>query len=182
MLRGQKVILRPRHEEDVPLLEASLYADVAEFSRASGRPWQPIPPGSPDSMYRMGDGKDDRLAIFSVVDEASGDLAGDCLLWSIDRHNRSTHLGLSLLPGFRGKGLGIDVVRVLCRYAFEILGLHRVQLETLADNEGMIRTAERAGFQLEGRSREAAWVNGEFADEVVYALLVSEWRDLARHA
>lgn len=176
MLRGENVILRARHEEDIALLEAGLYANVPEHSRASGRPWRPVPPGSAESSYRLRESRDD-MAVFSVVVAASGDLAGDCLLWRIDRHNRSTHLGLAVLPGFRGKGFGVDIVRVLCRYAFDTLGLHRVQLETLADNHGMIRTAERAGFRLEGRAREAAWVSGEFLDEVVYGLLAAEWRD-----
>jgi len=174
VLHGEKVILRARLDEDIAVLDAGLYADVAEYNRTATWPWRPIPPGSAQSHYQVSD--DDRHAKFSVVEAGSGELAGDGVLWGIDRHNRFAHVGLSLLPGFRGKGLGIDVVRVLCRYAFVTLGLHRVQLETLADNDAMIRTAERVGFRLEGRNREAAWVNGGFADEVVYGLLVGEWR------
>jgi RimJ/RimL family protein N-acetyltransferase len=40
----------------------------------------------------------------------------------------------------------------------------------------MIRAASRAGFVEEGRLRRSAWVNGEFADEVILGMLASEWR------
>jgi RimJ/RimL family protein N-acetyltransferase len=60
------------------------------------------------------------------------------------------------------------VLRLLCRYGFEIRGLHRLQLETLADNEPMIRAATQAGFIEEGRLRAARWVDGEFVDELVF--------------
>jgi RimJ/RimL family protein N-acetyltransferase len=104
-----------------------------------------------------------------------GELAGAALLWAIDLHNRSAHLGLSLRPSFRGRGLGTDVVLALCEYGFTVRGLHRLQVDTLASNAAMIRAAERAGFTLEGTLRGAGWVNGEFADEVILGLLAGDW-------
>jgi RimJ/RimL family protein N-acetyltransferase len=74
--------------------------------------------------------------------------------------------------------LGTDVVKVLCWYGFAARGLHRLQIETLADNAAMMRAATRAGFVSEGTLRRSAWVNGDFVDEVVLGLLASEWRDL----
>jgi RimJ/RimL family protein N-acetyltransferase len=64
---------------------------------------------------------------------------------------------------------------VLCSYGFINRGLHRQQVDTLADNAAMIRAASRAGFAEEGRLRRSAWVNGEFADEVILGMLASEW-------
>jgi RimJ/RimL family protein N-acetyltransferase len=82
---------------------------------------------------------------------------------------------LSLRPAFRGRGLGADVVRVLCGYGFANLGLHRLALETLSDNVAMIRTAERLGFVREGVSRQGSWVTGHFHDDVLFGLLAEEW-------
>jgi RimJ/RimL family protein N-acetyltransferase len=104
----------------------------------------------------------------------TGELAGDTLLWDIDPHNRSAHVGISLRPACRGRGLGTDAVLVLCRYGFAIRGLHRLQLETLADNEAMIRVARQAGFTREGVTRGSDWVNGAFADGVIFGLLDSD--------
>ena len=173
MLRTGQVGLRARDEADVAILHAELYEDIATRVQADSRPWRPIPAGA-GSPYAVGAPRDD-LAVFSIVALASGDLAGEALLWAIDLHNRTAHLGVSLRPAFRSRGLGADVVLALCEYGFAIRGLHRLQVDTLASNTAMIRAAERAGFVHEGTLRRAAWVNGEFADEVLLGLLAAEW-------
>ena len=174
MLRGEVVALRARQDSDIPILETELHDDVVTYSRGDNRPWRPLPPGSDSSPYRIRDPHADP-PVFSVVELASNELAGDAMLWGLDPHNRSAHLGVALRPAFRGRGLGTDVVRVLCRYGFETRGLHRLQVETLADNEAMIRAATQGGFAREALLRQAAWVNGGFEDEVILGQLDSEW-------
>ena len=174
MLRGDKIGLRARREADVSVLHVELYDDVVNWSRAGSRAWRPIALDSGDSPFAVSGPADD-VARFSVVRLADDELAGSALLWGIDLHNRTAHLGLSLRPSFRGHGLGTDVVRVLCRYGFTVRGLRRLQLETLADNAAMIQAAVRAGFVREGTLRGAAWVNGTFLDEAIFGLLDTEW-------
>ncbi|MZD05067.1 GNAT family N-acetyltransferase [Streptomyces sp. SID5785] len=173
MLKGSKVGLRARHEEDVPVLQSELYGDVVTTSRAGGRPWRPITPGSKRTQFLVDD--DEVNTQFSVVDLADDTLVGSAQLWGIDLHNRTAHIGLGLRPGARGKGYGTDVVAVLCHYGFVARGLHRLQIETLADNGPMLRSAERNGFVREGVLRSSAWVMGEFLDEVVLGLLAADW-------
>ncbi|GAA2139810.1 hypothetical protein GCM10009760_22480 [Kitasatospora kazusensis] len=175
MIQGAKIALRARHDSDVAVLQTELYDDVATRSRADSRPWRPIPPGAADSPYAVPASSDD-VAFFSVVELASGELAGEALLWGINTHHRSAHLGISLRPGHRGRGLGADVVRVLCRYGFLVRGMQRLQVETLADNAPMIAAATRAGFTVEGTLRRSAWVVGEYLDEVVLGMLADEWK------
>ena len=174
MLRGEVAGLRAREDGDVAILHAELHDDVTTRVRADTRPWRPIPATAAQSPYRVA-GPEEDSATFSVVHLASGELAGEALLWGIDVHNRSAHMGISLRPGFRGRGLGTDTVRVLCGYGFAILGLHRLQAETLADNAAMIAAATRAGFVREGSLRRSAWVNGRFADEVILGMLAADW-------
>jgi RimJ/RimL family protein N-acetyltransferase len=175
VLTGSKIGLRARHEDDLPILKAGLYDDVVNHSRADDRPWRPITPGSKDAPFAADD-NDPGNAAFSVVELAGGTLAGVATLWKIDNHNRSAHIGLGLLPSARGKGYGSDAVAVLCHYAFVVRGLHRLQIETLPDNVPMLRSAERNGFVREGVLRSAAWVMGEFMDEVLLGLLVQDWK------
>jgi len=175
MLRGASVGLRSRRESDVAVLHAELYDDIVTRSRADTRPWRPI--AAESSPFRVVEPSDEFDA-FSVVELATEELAGAAVLWNIDGHNRSAHLGLSLRPAFRGRGLGTDVVRVLCEYGFTTRGMYRLQLETLADNAAMIRAATQNGFVREGTLRNSAWVLGEFVDQVVFGLLVSEWKAL----
>jgi RimJ/RimL family protein N-acetyltransferase len=179
MLHGELTGLRARAPEDVDILHAELYNDVPIRVRADTRPWLPLPPG-PASPFWVDPAAGEALrgagaAIFSVVELATDELAGEALLWSIDQYNRSAHVGISLRPAFRGRGLGTDVVRVLCRYGFTILGLHRLQLETLTDNHAMIKVAGEAGFTQEGVTRGSGWVNGRFEDCVIFGLLATEF-------
>lgn len=175
MLRGELVGLRARHEADVAILDVELHDDVATNVRGSRRPWRPYAAGTSASYFSVRE-PNDQHAPFSVVTLADGELAGEASLWSIDSYHRSAHLGIALRPAFRGKGLGADVVQVLCHYGFVLLGLHRLQVDTLTDNHAMIKAAERAGFTLEGTNREAAWVAGEFLDEAVLGMLVTDWK------
>lgn len=156
------------------MLQSELYDDVDTQSRASSRPWRPVVPGSSASPYAPTDATAD-MALFSVVRLADGELVGSATLWGIDPHNRLAHLGISLRPAHRGRGLAVDIVRVLCRYGFSTLGLRRLQAETLADNTAMIRAALRVGFIQEGTLRCSAWVSGQFVDEVILGLLDTEW-------
>ncbi|MEW1860327.1 GNAT family protein [Streptomyces sp. NPDC088194] len=175
MLRGEKVGLRARHDDDIPILRAELYDDVVNSSRAESGPWRPITPGSKDPRLVVDD-TDQGSVPFSVVELGGGTLVGAAALWGIDTHHRSAHIGVGLLPSSRGKGYGVDVVATLCHYGFIVRGLHRLQIETLSDNTAMLRSAERNGFVREGVLRASAWVMGEFLDEVLLGLLVQDWK------
>ncbi|MER5197316.1 GNAT family N-acetyltransferase [Streptomyces sp. NPDC002755] len=179
MLRGNKVGLRARHEDDIPILRAELYDDVVNASRAESRPWRPITPGSKDARLVVDD-KEQGHVPFSVVELEGDTLVGSATLWGIDSHNRFAHIGLGLLPSARGQGYGTDVVAVLCHYGFIVRGLQRLQIETLSDNAAMLRAAERNGFVREGVLRSSAWVMGEFLDEVLLGLLVQDWKPDSR--
>ncbi|MFI1104517.1 GNAT family N-acetyltransferase [Streptomyces melanogenes] len=175
MLRGDRIGLRARHEDDIPILRAELYDDVVNASRSEAGPWRPITPGAKDPRLVVDDSQDKSVP-FSVVELEGGTLVGTATLWGIDTHNRAAHIGLGLLPSSRGKGYGTDVVAALCHYGFIVRGLHRLQIETLADNTAMLRSAERNGFVREGVLRASGWVMGEFLDEVVLGLLAEEWK------
>jgi RimJ/RimL family protein N-acetyltransferase len=174
MLRGELVGLRARHKADVPILEDELLADADAMARTIGWPWRPLPPGSDASPFRF-DPPIETTATFSVIDLDGAALAGVAVLRDIDSYHRSAHIGVALRPAFRGRGPGTDIVRVLCRYAFVTLGLHRVQAQTMTDNEAMIKTAEHAGFTREGILRKPVWANGGFSDMVVFGVLADEW-------
>jgi RimJ/RimL family protein N-acetyltransferase len=175
VLRGERVGLRAREQADVAILHTGLHGDVSGWSRAHSQPWTPVAAGSEDSPYSIGRAGE-KAAVFTVVSLVEGaEVLGDALLWGIDLHNRTAHVGLSLLPAARGRGLGVDVVRLLCHYGFAVRGLRRLQVDTLADNAAMIAAATRVGFELEGTLRGSAWVDGRVLDEVVLGLLAAEW-------
>jgi len=178
MLTGREIGLREVRREDVETLFV-LAADAEHVSLADSRPFRPRSLAAREAEYdkRLAE-PDPRDAYFTVqrLDDPTGTAIGDVGLWLIDLHNRSAHIGISLLPSARGQGLGRDALEVICRFGFEIRGLERLSLETLDVNTAMQRTATACGFVEEGRLRSAAWFLGRRVDEVLYGLLADEWR------
>jgi uncharacterized protein len=178
MLKGRVVGLREQRREDAETL-FPLYSDAEHVSLASSRPFRPQTVAARQAEFDKRQAEPDPATAFFTIqrqdDETSAAL-GDAGLWGIDSHNRSAHVGISLLPSARGQGLGRDAVEVVCRFGFEVLGLERLALETLSVNAPMQATALACGFVEEGRLRSAAWFLGRRVDEVLYGMLVDEWR------
>ncbi|MGI5284423.1 GNAT family N-acetyltransferase [Nonomuraea polychroma] len=75
-----------------------------------------------------------------------------------------------------GAGYATDALRVICRYAFEEMGLHRLTLWVVADNAAAVRAYTKVGFVEEGRRREAFRTRGKRHDFLMMGLLSSELR------
>ena len=181
MLSGELTGLRARTADDAEILHEELYEDVEDWvaglepalGTAGVRPGIALRGGGPGRGATRARARRRR-----VLDRRAGHRrAGRATvaLWGIDAHNRMAHIGIELRPAFRGRGLGVDAVRVVCRYGFALRGLHRLQLETLADNHAMIAVAEKLGFTREGATRGSSWVNGRFMDDVIFGLLAEEF-------
>ncbi len=78
-----------------------------------------------------------------------------------------------------GKGYGTDSMRVLLRYAFEVLNLNRVSLTVFEYNPRGVRSYEKAGFVEEGRGRQWLKREGRRWDMIYMGVLRSAWE--ARH-
>ena len=81
MLSGELTGLRARTGDDADILHEELYEDVEDWARGSNRPWIPLASG-PGSPYAAADPAEERrgpapeAAEFSIVERASGELAG----------------------------------------------------------------------------------------------------------
>ena len=70
---------------------------------------------------------------------------------------------------FTGIILAID-------YAFNVLGLHRIEANIQPDNIRSINLIKRLGFTKEGFSQHYLYVNGEWRDHERWALTVENWK------
>jgi RimJ/RimL family protein N-acetyltransferase len=78
-------------------------------------------------------------------------------------------------PDFWGQGYGTDAMRVVVRYAFLQLHLHRVSLNVFEYNLRAVRSYEKAGFKIEGRLKSAMQRDGKRWDWLYMGILRSEW-------
>jgi RimJ/RimL family protein N-acetyltransferase len=79
-----------------------------------------------------------------------------------------------------GKGYGTETTILMLDYAFTVLGLHNVLLNTFSYNERAIRAYTRAGFRVMGRQREAARLGDQIYDIIFMDCLATEFRSPAR--
>jgi len=74
-----------------------------------------------------------------------------------------------------GVGYGTDSLRVILRFAFMELNLHRVSLGVFDYNLRAITAYEKVGFNLEGRERKRINRDDSRTDELIMGILKSEW-------
>jgi RimJ/RimL family protein N-acetyltransferase len=114
------------------------------------------------------------VSIFAIRD--AGRLVGTCQLHAIDPIHRSAELQIRIgVEGDRGRGIGTEAVRHLLRHGFHDLNLNRVFLYVFAHNQRAIRAYEKAGFEREGLLRQAAHIDGRYADIVVMGVVRDEF-------
>lgn len=90
-----------------------------------------------------------------------------------DQHCATYTVGL-FVADLRGRGLGREVTRLVLAWAFDVLGVHRVQLEVLAANSRAINCYLACGFRHEGARREAQLYPDGWKDFIMMGLLRSE--------
>jgi RimJ/RimL family protein N-acetyltransferase len=114
---------------------------------------------------------------FAWVIEHAFKVIGEARLDRVDMQDRRASFAIGILdPQCLGKGIGTEAMRLVLRFAFDQLKLHRVSLRVLAYNHRAIRSYQKCGFVIEGYEREAAWVNGQWHDDVIMGLLDREFR------
>ncbi|WP_244304256.1 GNAT family N-acetyltransferase [Streptomyces lydicus] len=112
---------------------------------------------------------------FAVVVRETGTLVGDVTFVLTSREHRQGGIGYVFDPAHTGRGYATEASRALLELAFEQLRLHRVQAELDGRNTASARLLERLGMRREGHLRENEFLDGEWSDEVVYAMLAREW-------
>jgi len=113
---------------------------------------------------------------FSIRTLVNDELVGGTDLDVVNWNGRNSFVGIFI--GARenwGKGYGTDAMNILLRYAFMELNLRRVSLGVFAYNPRAIRSYEKAGFQHEGRLRQALNHEGNRWDIHFMGVLRDEW-------
>nr|WP_237503828.1 GNAT family protein [Streptomyces sp. SID8375] len=113
----------------------------------------------------------------AVVVRETGTLVGDVTFVWNSREHRQGGIGYVFHPAHTGHGYATEASRALLKLGFEELQLHRIQAELDGRNTASARLLERLGMRREGHLRENEFLDGEWSDEVIYAMLAREWRD-----
>ncbi|MEU8004924.1 GNAT family N-acetyltransferase [Catellatospora sp. NPDC049111] len=167
---------------------------------------RPMVPGDLDDVYAwqsrpdvvrwmLGAGprtrEQSQASVTAMVAEDALRAEGDCLTLAVvaearvigtvelvwrSQADRTAELGYVFHPDHGGRGLATEAARALLDWAFGEFGLHRVYARCHARNEASARLMARLGMRQEARHVESYLFRGEWADQLVFAVLDREWR------
>lgn len=88
---------------------------------------------------------------------------------------QSGSIGYWIDESVAGQGLVPESMALLLDYAFEELGLHRIQVAIIPRNAASRRVVEKLGLREEGLAVGYLEINGIWEDHLRYAITADEW-------
>lgn len=177
-LADEVVALRPWTAADLPAV-LTAFGDPAihRFSWPHERPYTEADARSflASQQHRRGGG--DELDYALAAPSQQDTILGGGSVYGIDLDQGRATVGYWVAPGARGRGVATHAVRLVAGWAFEALGIARLELTCGPDNLASQRVALRCGFVQEGVMRSHLPFKGGRRDTVLFSLLPGELRD-----
>lgn len=98
---------------------------------------------------------------FAIVDEHD-EYMGTISLKHISDTDKNAEYAIVTRRKAHGTGMAYDATKEIIKYAFEELGLHRVYLNVLEENERANRFYEKAGFTYEGKFKDHLFLDNTY--------------------
>lgn len=172
-----EIILRSWIRSDAAALFALVDSNREELSR--WLPWVPGIQAEPDSLrfieQTMKETENDTGLELGIFVENM--LVGCIGLHELNREHQKTSIGYWLGSAFQGKGIMTTAVRALIEFSFTSLKFNRIEIRAATGNKKSRAIPVRLGFTQEGIVREAERVGDTYFDDVVYSLLLREWKE-----
>jgi RimJ/RimL family protein N-acetyltransferase len=172
MLKSDRIYLRPLEKTD---LQARVnWVNDEEIRRTLMFDW-PLSLSKTEKWFQN-QLMDDTKRNFSIIDRETDRLIGMTGLIDISiRHSRAQFYLTIGDKDYWGKRIPDESIPLILEYAFLELGLNRVYLYTIDDNEKARKVYLRNGFQPEGTLREHYFCVGRLQDLHVYSIIRSHW-------
>ena len=100
-------------------------------------------------------------------------MVGDVGIHFVDESQ--CELGCTLRLESQGLGYAVETLRRILNYLFNELNKHRTIASIDPQNKKSIMLVDRLGFRKEGHFKQSYFLNGEWVDDAIYAILRSEW-------
>ena len=179
MVHGRSVWLRP-----LTMSDYASWAELRARSREHLTPWEPV--WQRDELTRSAfrrrvrhyqrEAREDLGYAFLIFKERGDELVGGLTLSNVRRGvTQAAVLGYWLGLPYVKQGYMLGAVGAAAGFAFQDLGLHRLEAATMPNNVASIRVLERNGFRREGLARRLLKINGKWEDHALYALLLEDF-------
>lgn len=176
ILHTARLTLRPLAEGDGPALFA-VFSDPAVVRYWSRSAWTDMAQAD-EMLAAAAAGYADGSGLrFGIVVTATNELVGVASLFAFDRDNRRCDLGYVLGSRHWGQGYASEALAPVLDYAFDTLGMNRIEADIDPRNIASQRVLEKLAFRREGYMPERWIVHGETADTAFYGLLRRYWEE-----
>ena len=172
-LRGERVILRDPQDSDVDdRLRHPIDPDEEDgYGSSWRREWDGRRYHTREHLARQ---QPPEPGTYTWMVEYDGHCIGSAgLEVNPDQHSAEYTVGL-FVAALRGQGLGREVTRLVLGWAFDVLGVHRVELQAVASNSRAINCYLACGFRQEGVRREAELYPDGWKDFIMMGILRAE--------
>lgn len=169
------VTLRLLRQRDAKALERLILGN-----REWLRPWEATNPMGPNSfdikaMVRGLIRQLDNQSGLPCVVEYQGEVVGQLNVANILYGSVSSAVvGYWVVPEVAGKGVTPTAVALITDYLFNVVGLHRTEIDIRPENLASLRVVEKLGFRFEGLKERYIHINGAWRDHFVFALTHEE--------
>ncbi len=175
ILKGETVFLRPIQASDAEPMYHAL--SDQETNRLTGT-HETFTLAQVQAFCARIAEADDRADYAIVLKENPAVILGEVVLNDISWPNRSSSFRIALYSqDYFGNGYGTQATRLIVKYGFERLKLHRIDLEVYDFNPRAAYVYEKVGFKREGVKRDALLWDGRYQDAIVMSILEGEYRN-----
>jgi [ribosomal protein S5]-alanine N-acetyltransferase len=172
VVRGKTVYLRKPARRDAAEFVA-LNRSSAKLHRGLVSP--PITPAQFNSFLKRS--RQTNSACFLICRISDKQIVGAINLSQIFLGGfRSAYLGYYICTPYAGQGYMIEGLRLMLRYSFKQVKLHRLEANIQPRNLPSIALVKRAGFVREGYSRRYLKIGGQWRDHERWAILSEDWK------
>ena len=114
---------------------------------------------------------EDKAYNFVILESGTNRIQGGCGLTQINRRHRTCSLYNWIRTTSTGHGYATRAVLLMARFAFDSLGMQRMEIVIEPENIAALRVAEKAGAISEGYLRSRLFHHGEARDAVLFSLV-----------
>lgn len=113
-----------------------------------------------------------------IIENETQKIIGDIGMHFFDNENKQVEIGCTLHKDFQNKGYATESLKKVIDYLFDDLKKHRIITSIDPDNKNSVRLVERIGFRKEAHFVESLFLNGQWVDDLIYALIEKDWEKL----
>jgi len=110
-----------------------------------------------------------------LLKNENNEIIGDIGLHFLDSGGYQVEMGCTIDRSHQNKGYATEALRAIIHYLFNQLNKHRIICSIDPRNENSIKLVERLGFRKEGHFIKSLFINNEWVDDLIYAILKEEW-------